>query len=117
MDPDHDGLAPGCPPEPQCLAPEFALVAAYALDFSALLLLSTFDVLELTRNPLVFTGLVDKLQAVFLERRDGIQRKLVIRGDKRRRPGYHHGRHGFVRLEELFNLLSWDGNKMCLEVF
>ena len=81
MHPDHDGLAPRRAAQSQRLTPELALVAAHALELLALLLLATFDVLEVAGNPLVLTGLVHKLDAVFPERGDGVQRELVVRRD------------------------------------
>lgn len=110
MDPDHDGLAPRRAAQSQRLAPELALVAANPLELLALLLLAALHVLEVAGDPLVLTGPVHKLHAVFPERGDRVQRELVIRGDQRRRSRNHHRRDGFIRLQELFDLLSRHGD-------
>lgn len=116
MDPDHDGLAPPSPSQPQRLPPQSLRVAADALDLPLLLLAPAFDVLVLARYPLVLAALVDKLQAMLLERRHGVQRELVIGGDEGRRPGHDHGRDGLVGLQELLDLLCGDGDEVGFDV-
>ena len=117
MDPDHHGLAPRRPSQPERLPPELAFVAAHPLDLLALLLLAALNVLEVTRNPLVLTAFVHKLQAMLLERRDRIQRELVVRGHQRCRPRHHHGRHRLIQLQELLDLLSGHRDEVRLDVF
>lgn len=116
MDPDHDGLAPPGPSQPQRLPPQPLRVVADALDLPLLLLAPALDVLELARHPLVLTALVQEFGAVLLERRHGVQRELVVGGDERRGPRHDHGRDGLVGLEELLDLLRGDGDEVGFNV-
>lgn len=117
MDPDHHGFTPRRPSQPERLPPELALVTAHPLELLPFLLLASLDVLEVARNPLVLTALVHKLQAVLLERRDGVQCEIVVRSNQRRRPRHHHRRHGLVDLQELLDLLGGHSDKVRLDVF
>lgn len=116
MDPDHDGLTPGRAPKTQSLPPELALIAANALNLLAFLFLSTFNVLEVSRNPSLFSTLVHKLDAVLLERGDGVQREFVVRGYEARGSRNHHRRYSFVSLEEVLHLLRGYSNQVGFDV-
>lgn len=103
MDPDHNRLAPSSPSQTQRLPPKLALIATNTLDFLALLLLAAFDVLEVTRDPLLLTALVHELDAVLLEACHSVQGELAVLGEQLRRSGHDHRGDGLVGLEEVLD--------------
>lgn len=103
MYPNHNGLTPSRPTKSQRLSPKLALVSSNSFYFLLLLLLATLHILEVSRNPFLLTTLVHKLGAVLLERRHGVQRELIVRGNKLRRAGDDHCRDGLVGLEEVLD--------------
>lgn len=72
MNPDHDSLAPGGPSQTESLSPELPLFTTNTLNLSPLFFLSAFHILEVSRDPLVFSALVDEFHTVFLKCGDRI---------------------------------------------
>ena len=62
-------------------------------------------------------GLVDELLAVLLERRDGVEGELIVRGYFLGRTGDDEWGYGFVCLDEVFDELFGYDDKVGLEVF
>lgn len=116
MDQRHDALAPTRPAQPQDLAPHSLLLALGLSQLADLLLFAALLRLEISRHPLVLSGLVHKLLRVLLEHRNRVQRVLGIRVDQVRRAGNDHGADGFVGAGEVLDRRGGDGYKMCLEV-
>lgn len=81
MNPNHNSLTPSRPTKTKRLAPNLAFITTNTLNLFPLLFLAAFHILEVTRNPLILTGLVHEFDAVLLERRHGVQGEFVVRGD------------------------------------
>lgn len=116
MRPYHDDLAPTRPGQPQRLTPDLLLLASDPIDLLLLLLLTTLNVLVLSRSPLRLTALLHKLAAVLLEGRHCEQHELVILGHLDARPGHDHGRERLVALEKFFPAVDGDCDEVCLKV-
>lgn len=92
--------------------PELPLFTTNTLDLLPLFFLSAFHVLEVSRNPFVFSALVDEFQTVFFKCGDRIQRKVIVGCHQVRGPGDDHGRDGLVRFKEILNLRPGNCNEM-----
>ena len=117
MNPDHNSFTPSRSTESQRLTPHLTFITTNALNLLALLLLPTFDVLEVARDPLLLTALMHEFGAVLLERCHSVQRELAVGSDQLRGPRDHHWRDGLVGLEEVFYYLGGHGDEVGFDVF
>lgn len=116
MNPDHDTFAPPSPSHAQSLAADLALFVGDAIQLTLLFLPAALDILILTGRPFLLSALVDKLGAVLLECHNSKQCELVVMVDFDRGPGHHHGREGFVALNEILLCVRRHGDEVGLEV-
>lgn len=116
MNPDHDTFAPSSPAHAQSLAADLALFVGDAIQLTLLLLPAALDILILTGRPFLLSALVDELGAVLLERHNGKQCELVVMVDFDGGSGHHHGREGFVALNEILLCIRRHGDEVGLEV-